>query len=289
MCLAALAAGLTGCASPPPAATEGARWVGQRLTLGDASHAVEWWLPAGEAPGLVTLQHGFARDCGTLRETARQIAQRGLMTLCVDAAMAGGNPALADALAAALLSGMIAPDGQALPRPIVVGGHSAGAHFAVRLGQQLAALAPERLAGAVLFDPVAAAGFAQHLAGLSAAGQRPVLAITANAAGCNAHHNAYPGLRSMRQDALAAGRSGFVGLQLTQGSTHVDVEGEDTSTLAVAACGQGRPRPENVQALRTLATTWAHDMAGHRRSDAFYPGGGFVEALLAEQRALLID
>jgi pimeloyl-ACP methyl ester carboxylesterase len=287
--LAWLAVGLTGCASLPPAATEGARWVGQRLTLGGVSHAAEWWLPEGEALGLMTLQHGFARDCSTVRETARQIARRGLMTLCVDASMAGGNPALADALAAALAAGMTAPDGQALPKRIVAGGHSAGAHFAVRLGQQLAALAPERLAGAVLFDPVAAAGFEANLAGLSAAGQRPVLAITANAAGCNARHNAYPALRRMRQDALAAVASGFVGLQLTQGSTHVDVEGEDTGALAVAACGQGRPQPENVQALRTLAAAWAHDLASGRRSDAFYPGGEFVEALLAAQRARPIE
>lgn len=285
--LALLAVG--GCASLPPAATEGARWVGQRLTLDGTSHAVEWWLPTGEALGLVTLQHGFARDCGTLRETARQIAQHGLVTLCVDAVMAGGNPALADALAAALLGGMTAPGGQMLPRPIVVGGHSAGAHFAVRLGRQLAALAPERLAGAVLFDPVAAAGFADNLAGLSAAGTRPVHAITANAAGCNARHNAYPALRQLRRDALAAGTSGFVGLQLMQGSTHVDVEGEDTSALAVAACGQGRPQPENVHVLRTLAAAWALDMASGRRSEDFYPGGGFVEGLLAAQRARLIE
>lgn len=280
-----LAAVLVGCASPPPPVTEGGTWAQQWITLGDASHRTEWWLPTGEALALATVQHGFARDCATVRETARQIARRGLMTLCVDAAMTGGNPALADALAAALLSGLTAPGGRALPPRIVVGGHSAGAHFAVRLGGQIAAAAPARLAGAVLFDPVAAVGFGADLAGLSAAGQRPVLAITANAAGCNAQHNAYPALRQLRQAALAAGRSGFVGLQLTQASTHVDVEGEDTNTLAVAACGQGRPQPENVQALRELAATWAQDLALGRRSASFYPGGGFVAELLAAQRA----
>jgi hypothetical protein len=284
-----LAAVLAGCASLPPPATEGATWTQQWITLGDASHRVEWWLPTGEALALATVQHGFARDCAAVRETARQIARRGLMTLCVDATMAGGNPALADALAAALLSGLTAPGGRALPQRIVVGGHSAGAPFAVRLGQHIAAAAPARLAGAVLFDPVAAAGFGVDLTGLSAAGQRPVLAITANAAGCNAQHNAYPAMRQLRRKALAAGRSGFVGLQLTQGSTHVDVEGEDTSALAVAACGQGRPQPQNVQVLRELAATWAQDMALGRRTASAYPGGGFVAELLAAQRAKEIE
>ena len=137
----------------------------------------------------------------------------------------------------------------------------------------------------MLFDPVAAAGFGADLASLSAGGQRPVLAITANAAGCNAQHNAYPALRQLRHDALAGGRSGFIGLQLTQGSTHVDVEGDDTSALAVAACSQGRPQPANVQVLRELAANWAQDMALGWRSASFYPGGGFVGELLAAQRA----
>ena len=284
-----LAATLVGCASLPPPATDDTIWAEEWLTLGGTSHHVEWWLPAGEALALVTVQHGFARDCGTVRETARQIAQRGLMTLCVDATMAGGNPALADALAAALLSDITAPGGRRLPRTIVVSGHSAGAHFAVRLGRQLATAAPGRLAGAVLFDPVAATGFAENLAVLSSAGERPVYAITANAAGCNARHNAYPALRQLRSDAIAAGRSGFVGLQLTHDSTHVDVEGEDTGALAVAACGQGWPQPANVHALRTLAAAWARDLASGRRTTDHYPGGTFIEGLLQTQQAQAIE
>ena len=71
----------------------------------------------------------------------------------------------------------------------------------------------------------------------------------------------YPALRQVRQDAQAAGRDGFVGLQLTDRSTHVDVEGRDTNTLGVVACGQGRPRSANTDALRTLAGQWALDAA----------------------------
>ena len=74
----------------------------------------------------------------------------------------------------------------ALAQQIIVGGHSAGARFAVRLGERLAALAPQRLAGALLFDPVATPGFEAQL----------------------------PALRRVRQDALDAGHEGFVGVQL---------------------------------------------------------------------------
>jgi pimeloyl-ACP methyl ester carboxylesterase len=156
-----LAALLAGCASLPPPAVDGVAGAEERVTIGGTGRRVEWWLPEGEAPALVTVHHGFARNCGAVRETARQIARRGLMTLCVDATMAGGNPALADALAAALLAGLITPQARVLPQAIVVSGHSAGASFAIRLGRTLAALAPERVAGAVLFDPVAVAACGQ--------------------------------------------------------------------------------------------------------------------------------
>ena len=183
-----LAAVLVGCASLPPPATEGVTWTQQWITLDDASHRVEWWLPTGEALALVTVQHGFARDCATVRETARQIARRGLMTLCVDTTLAGGNPALADALAAALLSGLTAPGGRALPPRIVVGGHSARRPFR-RAGwaRQIAAAAPARLAWRGALRPRRRGRRRRLPAGLSAAWTTPgAAAITANAAGCNA-------------------------------------------------------------------------------------------------------
>lgn len=251
---------MAGCAGLPPVARPGENLVSATLAIGGSETAVEWTLPAGEAAALVTLQHGFARHCSQLRETARRIAARGLLTLCIEAPMARGNPDLADALAALLAGGVGAPRGGALPSKIIVGGHSAGAVFAARLGARLDALAPQRLAGALLFDPVAAEGFAGDLLAISRAGQRPVLAITAAAGGCNAGHSAYPALHAVRRDAQAAGRDGFVGVELTEGSTHADVEGDDTDWMAVVACG--RPLPANTERLRTLAAQWADEMAG---------------------------
>ncbi len=267
---AALAAG---CASaPPPAAVPGRLQPG--LQIGDAELPAEWSLPPGRPSALLVLQHGFARQCRHLRGTARQIADGGLLVLCIDAEMARGNPALADRLALALLDGAVAgPDGQPLPLRIAVGGHSAGALFAARLGQRLAALAPARLAGALLLDPVAADGFADALAAIAAAG-RPVLAVTANPGGCNAQGN-----------ALAALPAGALAVQLLDRSTHLDAEGSDTSWLAVAACGQ--PLPANVALLRTLAAAWAGDMAAGARTPAFYPGGAWLEPVLASGAARL--
>jgi pimeloyl-ACP methyl ester carboxylesterase len=252
---------LAGCASVPPQRSldDAGAIVIAPIDLGGSIHSATWYLPQGEAQALIVLQHGFTRRCSHLRETTRQLMVGGLMALCIDAAMAGGNLPLADALAAGLEGGLVAPDGRSQPERIIVGGHSAGGRFAARLGAQLAAQAPQRLAGALLFDPVATAGFETELRTLSAAGARPVLAVFAQPHACNASLNAAPALRQVRQDALAAGRDGFVGLLLTEGSTHADIEGEDTDWIAVAACG--RPRPENVQRLRALGLSWAQAMA----------------------------
>jgi pimeloyl-ACP methyl ester carboxylesterase len=282
---------LAGCASAQPAepARAGAV-VNATLNIAGTDYNVDWFLPDGPAAALVTVQHGFTRNCGNVRGTATRLMERGLMGLCVNASMAGGNPALAEALAVTLLSGITAPGGRVLPDQIIVGGHSAGGHFASRLGWKLDASAPQRLAGAVLFDPVAAgASFTTNLMAISAAGTRPVLAVSANPSGCNASNNAYPALRQVRQDAIGAGRDGFVGLQLTDRSTHVDVEGRDTNALGVVACGQGRPQAANTEALRTLAAQWALDQASGQRNGSFYPGGAYVDGLVGGGDARVIE
>jgi len=303
-----LALGLTGCASAQPAQTAtvetttvqaatgaaqasaaaAATVVSATLTIGGSTYPVDWFLPTGDAVALVTVQHGFARQCSNVRETALRLAEAGLMGLCVNAGMAGGNPALAEALATTLLSGIEAPGHRPLPEKLIVGGHSAGSHFASRLGWQLAALAPDRLAGALLFDPVAAnSSFTGNLLTLSASGQRPVLAITANGNGCNAQNNAYPALRQVQADARAAGRDGFVGLQLTDRSSHVDVEGRDSNLLGTLPCGL--PRRANTETLRTLATQWGLDLASGSRTASAYPGGAYVDSLVSSGTAQVID
>lgn len=289
--------GLLGCASAQPlqataapatTTLANASVVSSSLNIGGATYAVDWFLPDGPAAALITVQHGFARQCTNVRETGLQLAQSGLMGLCVNAGMAGGNPALAEALAVTLLSGIEAPGARALPDKIVVGGHSAGGHFASRLGWQLAALAPDRLAGAVLFDPVAAGtSFSTNLMAVSATGQRPVLAVTANPGACNAQNNAYSALRQVQADARAAGRDGFVGLQLTDRSSHVDVEGRDSNLVGVLPCGV--PRRQNTDQLRALAAQWALDLASGQRSRDWYPGGAVVDGLVTAGVARLID
>ena len=259
------------------------------LRIAGTDYDVDWYLPSGPALGLAVVEHGFTRQCLNQRETTRELMNRGLMALCVNASMVAGNPALAEALAAVLVGGLQAPDGRSVPERIVVGGHSAGGHFASRLGWSLASLAPDRLAGAVMFDPVGAVNFSDNLRAISAGGSRPVLAITSNASGCNAGNNAYPALRQVRDEALANGRDGFVGVQLTDRSTHVDSEGNDTNLLGTVACRQGWPRPFNVSYLRQLAAAWALDLVTGSRSADFYPGGSYVESMLSLQDARLIE
>jgi len=251
---------LAGCAGLAPDTSPRAQVVHADVPIRGVPRSLTWTLPTGAATALVTLQHGYARRCANLSETARQLALRGLLVLCIDAPMAQGNPELADDVAAWLVSDPPGPSDEPLPQRVIVSGHSAGAVFAARLGARLDALAPQRLGGALLFDPVSARGLAADLLSVSRAGQRPVLAIAAAASPCNGEHNAYAALRSVRDSARAAGADGFVGVELTDGSIHTDVEGEQSDWVAIAACG--RPVAQRTQTLRTLAAQWASEMAG---------------------------
>lgn len=296
ICTAAmLAATASACAQVPvlpvttTTTTTTTRQVAGTLFIGGTEYDVDWGLPAGPAIGLAIVEHGFTRRCRNIAGTLDALTAKGLVTLCVNANLTGGNPQLADALAETLVAGISTPDGQPVPERVVVGGHSAGGAFAVRLGYTLAQLAPQRLAGAVLFDPVAAAGFSDQIRALSGAGQRPVRSISALPGGCNAQLNALPGLRAVLADAAAAGEEAFVGVQLTDRPTHVDAEGSDSDVLAWAACRQGAPRPANVRTLRELAGAWAADLARGTRTPAYYPGGAVIENLRAQARAALIE
>jgi hypothetical protein len=267
------------------AAADTARQVPGTLVIGGNEYDVAWGLPAGAPVGLAVVEHGFTRRCANIAGTLEALVAQGLVTLCVDANMTAGNPQLADALAQMLVAGVSTPDGLPVPERIVVGGHSAGGAFAVRLGFTLAQLAPQRLAGAVLFDPVAAAGFSDQIRALAGDGARPVRSLSALPGGCNAQLNALPGLRAVAADAAAAGADAFVGVQLTDRSTHVDAEGSDSDVFAWAACRQGPPRPANVRTLRELAAVWAADLALARRSVDYYPGGVVLENLRQQGRA----
>jgi pimeloyl-ACP methyl ester carboxylesterase len=236
--LAALA--LAGCASLPPATpVDGVHFEAGVLTLGSRDVDVAWFRPEGARSGFMLLQHGFARHCSNLRETGARFAAAGFTVLCLNADMARGNPALAEALAAHL-----AQRGDA-PR-IVVAGHSAGGLFAAQVAATLARMAPARLAGVLLFDPVDANG---ALAPALAASSAPVRAFTAPPSACNANGSALAALRAIGAD-----------LPLGAGATHLDIEGGDTDPLAVAACGEGPPRAEIVTRLRGLALQAAQAM-----------------------------
>ena len=256
---------LAGCANLAPLRETNAAGalVPSTMELDGAPAAAQWYLPASEASALIVLQHGFTRACGHLRGTSRQLMAAGLLVLCVDAPMAGGNPALAGDLARQLAALRTAPDGRALPERIIVAGHSAGAAFAAALGAALDRIAPERLAGALLFDPVATDRFEADLRAVSTAGRRPVWAALASPHRCNAMSNALPALRSIRSEALAAQRDGFVGVRLAAGATHADIEGEDSDGLAALACG--RPQAAPTAEVRALAVAWARDLALGRR------------------------
>ena len=99
---------LGGCAvapanAPPPGNVGTATIAFGRFEFAGQRLDAEWHLPAAVPAGLVLVQHGFARRCANLRTTARRLADQGAMTLCIDAEMAGGNPALASWIICSIL------------------------------------------------------------------------------------------------------------------------------------------------------------------------------------------
>ncbi|MEN9452912.1 MAG: hypothetical protein RLZZ369_1971 [Pseudomonadota bacterium] len=109
---------------------------------------------------------------------------------------------------------------------------------------------------------------------ISQNGQRPVYAVTSNGGICNSFNNAYGALKQVRSFAVSNGRDGFVGLQLTNASTHVD---------------SAPPKAENTAYLRDLSSQWAFDVINNVRNPAAYPGGSYVNTLLTNKRASLIQ
>lgn len=266
--------------------------INSTLVVNGTSYSADWYLPTATANGIVSVQHGFSRNCGHQRDSTKRFMASGLMALCINASMSGGNEALADQLAAKLIDpSLLTPDGRAVPYKIVVGGHSAGGHFGSRLGWKLNSIAPDRLAGAVFFDPVAGntTSFMTNMTTISQNGLRPVYAVTANSNICNSSNNAYAALKQVRTNAIANGRDGFVGMQLTSSSTHVDSEGNNTNATGYLACFQGAPKTYNTGYLRDLSSQWALDIVNNVKTAAMYPNGSYVNNLISISRGKLIQ
>ncbi len=258
-----------------------------QVAVGGVVYEGIWYLPQAVPLGLVVMEHGFTRRCENLLNTTVKVAETQLVVLCLTAPMAGGNLALAEALAADIALGALRlPDGAELPAKVLAAGHSAGGVFAARLASALLALAPDRLRGLMMMDPVSTGSLRDDLLAVAAGGLRPVLAITTNPSPCNAFNSAHADLQVLSSELKAAGKDAFVGLQLVRGSSHVDFEGEDSDVLSSALCGW--PRRDNVDAARTLAAAWASDIVQGLRTPSYYPGGSYVERLIARDRAVLI-
>lgn len=242
------------------------------VTIGGDDYSADWYQPIGQSSGLMLLQHGFTRNCGHLRGTSKAIAEKGLTVLCINADMTAGNPELAGELVDELVNRTLTPPrNQPLPSAYVVGGHSAGGHFASEVGAGLDAADHAEFRGAVLFDAVAAGGFSANVAAISDNGTRPVLNVAARPSITNSFNNAF--------GALNALNSPFVGIQLvwssinfgipTGGSCHTDVEGEDTDFIGTAGalCS---PSATQTARLRDFGATWASDLATGQHTAAYY-------------------
>lgn len=259
--------------------------------IAGTTYSVDWYQPTGASSGLMLLQHGFSRDCGHLRGTSKAIAEKGVTVLCINADMTGGNPALAaqvgDWLAARAIT---PPKGKALPAHYIVGGHSAGGHFASEVGQRMAGNGYPNLKGAVLFDPVASTDFSANLQAISDDGARPVLAVAARPSVTNLFNNSFGALNDLD--------SPFVGIQLVWtgyalgmpygGSCHTDVEGENTDFIGTAGalCS---PNATQTARLRDFGSAWAKDLATGTTTSAYYCTDDTVVATCGSKVKELVD
>jgi pimeloyl-ACP methyl ester carboxylesterase len=265
--------------------------VNTQIVIAGESHSADWYLPTGTASALMVLNHGFSRGCGNLRGTSKAIAEKGVMVLCVNGDMTAGNPALAQALGDLMTQrALTPPSGKALPHRYLVGGHSAGGHFASELGARIDANGYNDFAGAILFDPVASGGFTANLEAISDGGARPVLAVTARPSVINLFNNS--------AEALVGLSSDYVGIQLvwskyvlgvpTGGSCHIDVEGEDTDIIGVAGalCS---PSSTQTARLRDFGSAWAKDLATGTHTSAYYCTDANVVATCGSKVKALVD
>lgn len=240
-----------------------------QTTVAGTSWNADWYLPDATPIGLMTVQHGFSRGCGNLRDVSINLMHQGIMVMCLNAPMSGGNPSLGQALGDLIADGkLLPPDNRPLPTKFVVGGHSAGGHFASVVGKRLADRGAAGFKGAVLFDPVAASGFTDNLIGISAGGTRGVFALTSNSNLCNQFNNAHGALRTISNP--------FTGVQLTRKSTHVDSEGYNTDFLGYSACLQASPNGTNIQIVKDMSGVWAADLLNGTRNPDHYPGGNYI-------------
>lgn len=243
-----------------------------QLNIAGTNYSVDWYLPNGTASGLVFLQHGFSRNCGNLRGTSKAVMEKGLMVLCINGNMSGGNATLANQVGDLFNARTVTPPlGKPLPQNYVVGGHSAGGAFAANLGARLDSLGYPNLKGAVLYDPVSASGFDANLLAISDGGTRPVLAVAARPSLINLFNNSF--------GALEALPSNYVGIQLVWthfnglspqgGSCHIDVEGENTNAIGIIGAGCS-PNATQTARLRDFGATWSKDLATGTQTAAYW-------------------
>jgi hypothetical protein len=246
--------------------------VNTNVTVGGTSYNADFYLPNGTASALMLVQHGFTRGCGNLRNTSKAIMEQGVMVFCLNADMTGGNESLGQALGDALTARTITPpSGKPLPVNYIVGGHSAGGHFATVVGARLASNGYANLKGAILFDAVASGGFSSNVQAISAGGARKVLQVAARPSLANLSNNSFGGLRDLPGE--------YVGIQLVWsgfflavpfgGSCHTDVEGENGDIIGNVAAGC-TPNSTQVSRLRDFAKNWAKDMATGSTTSAYY-------------------
>ncbi len=246
----------------------------------------DWYFPAGSNPqGLIYLQHGFLASAplysytaATLAEDTDSIVVAPTITsnfFAADGDWLGGAPmeaAAADLFVgdrAALTASASAAAGHpvTLPQRVVLVGHSLGGGFVVATAADMVDDgAADNLAGVVLFDGVSfQPGLLQtDLDTLPAS--TPVLLIASPPYFWNLWGQMGTALVTARPDQ-------FVGVELV-GGRHIDsMQGGNPLIQLGAYLVAGFSRPQNIDAVKILASGWINDMFAGTH-DAIYASPG---------------
>ncbi|HEY7052641.1 MAG TPA: hypothetical protein VH496_11000 [Mycobacterium sp.] len=245
------------------------------LQVGDITVRADWYFPKSQEPptGVIYFQHGAFAATSLYSYTAAALAERtnsivvlptmsagvrrdgywlgGAELQMATADLFGGDRAALTASASAAARHPVT-----LPQNFVLVGHSNGGAFVTAVaGDLFEKGTTDGLKGVVLFDPSATAGqedqISESLTHIPDA--LPVLMMGSPPYFWNEYGDG--------ADALVAARPGeFVGVILDHG-THVDyMQGARGLVRLVTYLVAGFARPENVEAVKVMASGWITDM-----------------------------
>ncbi|MGB0894045.1 MAG: hypothetical protein ACPGUD_06515 [Parashewanella sp.] len=239
---------------------------------GKHSMEVDWWLPDGTPKALVYLQHRFMGSSENLMALGKDIAEHGFVVLMPTINVAFGNKILAQKVADTLnQQQFLLPHQLAIPDDWVLIGHSAGGLNVLFIADTLAKMGNKQLKEVINLDGVDLNNKMSRLISNINVANYPVNFMLSNPSMCNAHNNA---VKAIKNSSFSKGRV----VQLTNGSSHLDPEGNDDSRMMQSLCH--KPSIENTHWYHQLTLAWISEAIGEQ---SFPSSDDIIKQIIASE------